>query len=229
LTGPEPDGLVGLFHDTQVVLFIGQAFVLSAGMFAMSEKPSWFEPSQMSLHAHESLVVAVVVREGPDGQPEIWTRRRPEHADGRNRMYAARWEALAKPLRHGECPMQAIQEPFRDIFDIHDGNFFKVRVMGTEDEDVDIVITTVPDSQNCIDVGLYALDARVQDAAETLRVMKEANKANPSTHSALELDAALQTLVSLENQLPKKVPGYPGTHTDKMMQKCEEAYKYVHA
>ena len=128
--------------------------------------------------------------------------------------------------------MQAIQEPFRDIFDIHDGNFFKVRVMGTEDDDIDIVITTVPDSQNCIDVGLYALDARVQDAAETLRVMKEANKANPGTHSSEQLDAALQTLVSLENQLPKKVPGKDGahgTHTDQMMQKCEEAYKYVHA
>jgi hypothetical protein len=108
----------------------------------------------MSHHAHESLVVAVVVREGPDGQPEVWTRKRPAHADGRNSMYAGRWETLAKPLRHGQCPMRAIQEPFNDIFDIREQDLPKVRVMGMLTEDVNIVITTSPDPLACSDPRL---------------------------------------------------------------------------
>lgn len=121
----------------------------------------WHEPSQISRDAHESLVIAVVVREGADGQPEIWTRRRPEHADGRNRMYVGRWEALAKPLRHGESPIAAIQRPFREIFDMADSNDFRnVRVMGTLDEDVNVVLTTIPDDFSCMEGNLSSVARR---------------------------------------------------------------------
>ena len=47
-----------------------------------------------------------------------------------------------------------------------------------------------------------ALEEKVKEAGETVRIMKEANKANPGAHSKEELDAALQKLLSLKKQLP---------------------------
>jgi len=138
-----------------VVLLIGQAFVLRGALHVQSEGVQWHEPSQMSREAHESLVVAVVVREGADGSPEIWTRKRPVHADGRNQMYAGRWEGLAKPLQHGECPMRAIQEPFGDHFDLTEHTDFQnVRVMGMQKEDINIILTTTPSFAECTDPAL---------------------------------------------------------------------------
>ena len=123
------------------------------------EAVQWYEPSQMSRDAHESMVVAVVVRERADGTPEIWTRKRPLHADGRNRMYAGRWEALGKPLLHGETPMKAIQRPFRDIFGLSQASDFKkVRVMGTLTEDVKILVTTTSDKSACIEPKLSQVE-----------------------------------------------------------------------
>ena len=140
----------------QIMLLFAQAFLLRGNVHVKSQHMrQWHEPSQISRDAHESLVIAVVVREGSDGQPEIWTRRRPEHADGRNRMYAGRWEALAKPLRHGESPPAAIQGPFRDLFNMNDQSDFRnVRIMGTLDEDMNSALTTLPDDFACMDRNL---------------------------------------------------------------------------
>lgn len=140
----------------QIALLFGQAFLLRGNVHVKSqEMVQWHEPSQISRDAHESLVVSVVVREGSDGQPEIWTRRRPAHVDGRNQLYAGRWEALAKPLRHGESPIAAIQMPFREIFGMSENSDFRnVRIMGTLDEDVNVVLTTVPDDFACMDANL---------------------------------------------------------------------------
>lgn len=139
-----------------MLLLLGNAFLLQGAMHVRAQEAvQWYEPSQISRDAHESMAVAVVVREGQDGAPEIWTRRRPAHADGRNRMYAGRWEALGKPLQHGESPLRALQQPFRDIFDMSDSNDFQnVRVMGTLPEDVDVVVATTSDKYACIDPNL---------------------------------------------------------------------------
>ena len=140
----------------QVLLLLGNALLLRSALHVRSQEAvQWYEPSQMSRDAHESMAVAVVVREGQDGEPEIWTRRRPAHADGRNRMYAGRWEALGKPLQHGETPMRALQEPFRDIFDISTADDFQnVRVMGTLPEDINVVVATMSDKYACIEPSL---------------------------------------------------------------------------
>lgn len=153
----------------QVVLLIGQAFLLGGALHVKSQEGmQWHEPSQISREAHESMVVAVVVRQGADGTPEVWTRKRPAHTDGRNQMYVGRWEALAKPLQHGECPMRAIQEPFRDHFDLTEHtDFQKVRVMGMHKEDVNIVLTTTPSFSECTDQTL---------TPHELKTCKEARK-----------------------------------------------------
>ena len=49
---------------------------------------------------------------------------------------------------------------------------------------------------------MEALADQVKDAGEKVRLMKEANKATPGTHSKEELDAAVKALLELKKKLP---------------------------
>ena len=67
------------------------------------------EEMRTFIEEKKSLQVATL---GKDGAPEIFTRKRPLHADGRNEMYAGRWEGLGKPIEHGESLFNALQPEF---------------------------------------------------------------------------------------------------------------------
>ena len=136
----------------QVVLLVGNAFMLRAAAHTRAQHAvQWLEPSQLSRDAHEILAIAVVVRLGKDGAPEIFTRKRPLHADGRNEMYAGRWEGLGKPIEHGESLFNALQPEFSKFFDMDKAgsDFEKVRVLGLAPEDVNQVVTAKPEMTEC--------------------------------------------------------------------------------
>jgi hypothetical protein len=132
---------------------LGNGYLIAISVVQRStlQAAQWIEPSQMSNDAHESLAIAVVVREGKDGEPEIWTRKRPASVDGRNRVYSGRWEALGKPLTHGESPVRALHTVFNDIFGFSEAEFENVHVMGTFDDDMHNIVTLWPDATLCID------------------------------------------------------------------------------
>ena len=51
--------------------------------------------------------------------------------------------------------MRALQQPFRDIFDISTADDFQnVRVMGTLPEDINVVVATMSDKYACIEPSL---------------------------------------------------------------------------